>query len=87
LYTLPDCPQCEELKRFLNESGANYEVRRMDTAAALTDLRIAGVFVRVAPVLKNGKEYLTVSDLFTLDGKLNGDRVTKAVNEDGQMPA
>ena len=64
VYTLENCPNCELLKEYLNKEGAAYDLRNMMDPAALTELRLNGVFVREAPVLQKGKRFLTSSDLF-----------------------
>jgi glutaredoxin len=65
VYTLENCPNCELLKDYLGQKGAAYVVRDMQDAAALTELRVNGVFVREAPVLQRGKTFLTSKDLFS----------------------
>ncbi len=46
----------------------------MSSAAALTELRINGIFVNEAPVIQAGSEFLVSRDLFSA-GILNEDRV------------
>lgn len=65
VYSLENCPNCEILKGYLKGRGTQFEVRNMQTAQALTELRIAGVFVREAPVLRVGTRYLTTRELFS----------------------
>ncbi|NYT05968.1 MAG: glutaredoxin family protein [Methanomicrobiales archaeon] len=65
VYSLENCPNCELLKDFLSAAGAAFEVRDMMSPAALTELRINGVFVREAPVLQVGSTFLTSRDLFS----------------------
>jgi glutaredoxin len=76
IYTLENCPNCELLKEHLTRKGAAFDLRDMQEAAALTELRINGVFVREAPVLQKGKTFLTSADLFARG----------AVNEDAVAP-
>jgi glutaredoxin len=33
VYSLPDCPKCDELKRWLTQKGIEYEARWFDTEA------------------------------------------------------
>jgi glutaredoxin len=75
VYTLETCPNCEILKDFLTKWGAAYEIRDMMSPAALTELRINGVFVREAPVLQRDRTFLTSADLFSATG-LQKDVVT-----------
>jgi glutaredoxin len=64
VYTLENCPNCEILKEYLEREGAAYGIRNMMDPAALTELRLNGVFVREAPVLQKGKKFLTSTDIF-----------------------
>jgi len=68
VYTLENCPNCELLKEYLNAAGIGYTIRNMIDAAALTELRINGVFVREAPVLQIGTTFLISKDLFGAEG-------------------
>lgn len=52
LYTLPDCQNCQEVKRILNASGRRVRIRPMDTAESQTELRINGCFLMEAPVIE-----------------------------------
>jgi glutaredoxin len=81
IYTLEDCPHCELLKEFLQENHVHFLEEDMGSAGPLTELRIHGVFVREAPVLRIGERFLTSADLFSrgdikkdaLSGILPGD--------------
>lgn len=64
VYSLENCPNCELLKDFLQEKGILFQEENMAAAAPLTELRIHGVFVREAPVLRIGEVFLTSADLF-----------------------
>lgn len=74
VYTLEYCPNCETLKEYLTRKGVPYQERDMSSAAALTELRINGIFVSEAPVLQAGSAFLVSRDLFSA-GVLNEDRV------------
>jgi len=67
VYTLEYCPNCEILKRFLERTNIPYTERDMATAASLTELRVHGVFVNEAPVLRGPAGFLTSRDLFSGD--------------------
>jgi glutaredoxin len=81
VYTLEDCPQCELLKEYLQDNNIAYKEEDMGSAGPLTELRLHGVFVREAPVLRIGDTFLTSAELFTrgeikkdaLSGILSGD--------------
>jgi hypothetical protein len=65
VYRLEFCPNCELLKAYLNERGALFAEEEMSSAAALTELRVNGVFASEAPVLRKGDTFLTSADLFS----------------------
>jgi glutaredoxin len=64
VYSLENCPNCDLLKEHLKEKGIGYREEDMGAAGPLTELRLNGVFVREAPVLRIGDLFLTSSDLF-----------------------
>jgi glutaredoxin len=74
VYTLEYCPNCETLKEYLTRNAIPYKERDMSGAAALTELRINGIFVSEAPVLQAGAVFLVSRDLFSA-GILDEDRV------------
>lgn len=61
LYSTPICPKCQMLKGTLPEDITVVDMRE---PAALTHLRINGVFARSAPVLQVGIDFYTEPDLF-----------------------
>jgi len=67
VYTLENCPNCETLKRFLKDIGANdYVEHDMSSAESLTELRFNGVFETLAPVIrKDGNKFLTTGEMFS----------------------
>ncbi|HON81939.1 MAG TPA: glutaredoxin domain-containing protein [Methanoregulaceae archaeon] len=78
VYSLEYCPNCEELKEYLTRNQISYQERDMSSAAALTELRINGIFVQEAPVLQSGSAFLVPRDLFSA-GTLNEDRVLQLI--------
>ncbi len=74
VYRLEFCPNCETLKAYLKERGVEFVEEEMSSAAALTELRINGVFVSEAPVLRKGSTFLTSAELFC-GGEVNLDAV------------
>lgn len=76
VYSLENCPHCEQLKEYLNKGGYSFVERDLSTAESLTELRVNGVFVNEAPVLQQNDEFYTSDDLFS-GGKLNSDRIAK----------
>ena len=67
VYTLEFCPKCDILKDFMSAHQIQFSVADMSSAASLTELRMNGVFVQEAPVLQNGKTFLTSKELFSGD--------------------
>ncbi|TAJ44935.1 glutaredoxin family protein [Methanofollis fontis] len=74
VYTLEFCPNCELLKEYLKEKGYRYEEADMSSAESLTEMRMNGVFVNEAPVLRWGDDFYTSADLFE-DGRVRGEVV------------
>lgn len=68
VYSLETCPNCEILKDFLKERGLSYSEQDLSTAEALAELRVNGVFVREAPVLRRGDRFLTSGEMFSPAG-------------------
>ncbi len=64
VYSLENCPNCELLKEHLKENGIGYQEEDMAAPGPLTELRLNGVFIREAPVLRIGDLFLTSQDLF-----------------------
>jgi glutaredoxin len=50
IYSLPDCPRCEEIKDKLRICGYEYEELPMDSAESITEMRVNGCFAMEAPV-------------------------------------
>ncbi len=74
VYRLEFCPNCELLKAYLDARGAAYVEEDLSSAEALTELRVNGVFVNEAPVLRKGTTFLTSAELFC-GGEVNRDAV------------
>jgi glutaredoxin len=74
VYTLEYCPNCESLKEYLESNGIVFSTKDMASAESLTELRVNGIFVNEAPVLRSGGEFLAPRDLFRA-GILNEERV------------
>lgn len=74
VYTLEDCPNCEQLKEYLTRNNIPFVEEDMASAAALTELRVNGVFAREAPVLRKSSVFLVSRQLFAL-GNVKADVV------------
>jgi glutaredoxin len=67
IYSTRNCPNCRVLKQFLVSKKVPFDEVDMATPAALTELRMNGVFTMAAPVLQIGNKFHTYSELFTQD--------------------
>ena len=78
IYTLENCPNCELLKNYLDRLGVTYTEEDMSSAASLTELRVNGVFVEEAPVLRKNQVFLISRDLFSA-GKIRPEGITRCI--------
>jgi len=65
IYSTVNCPNCRVLKQFLENKNIQYKEVDMATPAALTELRMNGVFTMSAPVLQVGSKFFTTKELFS----------------------
>jgi glutaredoxin len=65
LYSTTNCPNCRVLKQFFETKNIQYKEIDMATPAALTELRMNGVFTMSAPVLQIGSSFFTTKELFS----------------------
>jgi len=65
IYSTVNCPNCRVLKQFLENKNIQYKEVDMATPAALTELRMNGVFTMSAPVLQVGSRFFTTKELFS----------------------
>jgi glutaredoxin len=65
IYSTVNCPNCRVLKQFLETMNIQYKEVDMATPAALTELRMNGVFTMSAPVLQVGSRFFTTKELFS----------------------
>jgi hypothetical protein len=79
VYTLENCPNCDQLKGFLKKNAYTYSERDLSSAESLTELRVNSVFVNEAPVLQKGEVFYTSADLFT-DGKLDENHIIELIS-------
>lgn len=68
LYTLDDCPHCNEVKELLERENTPFIVKYMDNAEDLSELRYDGNFDVVAPVIKIDDEYFTYEQFMEKNG-------------------
>jgi glutaredoxin len=65
IYSTVNCPNCRVLKQFFETRNIQYKEVDMATPAALTELRMNGVFTMSAPVLQVGSRFFTTKELFS----------------------
>ena len=65
IYSTTNCPNCKVLKQFFETKNIQYKEINMATPAALTELRMNGVFTMSAPVLQIGSRFFTTKELFS----------------------
>ncbi len=74
IYSTSNCPNCRALKQFLEKKNVQYKEVDMATPAALTELRMNGVFAMSAPVLQAGSKFYTSSDLLG-EGRIDQEKL------------
>jgi glutaredoxin len=81
VYATKVCPNCKLVKEFLAAEGEQVEEVDITTAEALTELRMAGVFTMITPVVQIGSRFLTSEVLFDGD-VLRKDMLKAALKEE-----
>ena len=74
IYSTTNCPNCRVLKQFFETKKIQYKEVNMATPAALTELRMNGVFTMSAPVLQVDSRFFTTKELFS-DGRIDQSRL------------
>ncbi|MBN1455566.1 MAG: NrdH-redoxin [Methanomicrobia archaeon] len=82
VYATKVCPNCKVVKAFLAAEGEQVEEVDITTAEALTELRMAGVFTLITPVVQIGSRFFTSEVLFDGD-VLRKDMLIAALKEEG----
>ncbi len=80
VYSTRSCPNCRVLKQFLESKKVQFTEVDMATPAALTELRMNGVFTMAAPVLQMGKKFHTNKELFTQD-RIDQGKIESLIND------
>jgi glutaredoxin len=62
VYSLPNCPKCEELKEWLERQGIEFEARRFDSEAQ-TEFIMRNIFGN-PPILEKGNVAKPSEELF-----------------------
>lgn len=63
VYSKKDCPNCDKLKGLLSKENIEYNIAKIDTPAALTELMMKNVSIMSAPVLQIGDKFHTLNDM------------------------
>jgi len=80
IYSTKNCPNCRVLKQFMENAKVQFSEVDMATPAALTELRMSGVFTMAAPVLQIGSKFHTYNELFTQD-RINQDKIESLLKD------
>lgn len=79
VYSTSNCPNCRVLKQLLEKMNVQYREVDMATPAALTELRMNGVFTMSAPVLQVDNKFYTYRELFSQE-RLDNSRLDSLLN-------
>ncbi len=79
IYSTGNCPNCRVLKQLLEKKNVQYKEVDMATPAALTELRMNGVFTMSAPVLQIGSRFFTTKELFS-DNRIDKSKLESLLN-------
>lgn len=80
IYSTRNCPNCRVLKQFLENKNVPFNEVDMATPAALTELRMNGVFTMAAPVLQIDTKFHTYNELFTQD-RINQSKLESLIKD------
>ena len=80
IYSTKNCPNCRVLKQFMENAKVQFTEVDMATPAALTELRMSGVFTMAAPVLQIGNKFHTYNELFMQD-RINQDKIESLLKD------
>ncbi|MFZ2412142.1 MAG: glutaredoxin family protein [Candidatus Methanoperedens sp.] len=80
IYSTRNCPNCKVLKQFLENKNVPFNEVDMATPAALTELRMNGVFTMAAPVLQIDNKFHTYNELFTQD-RINQSKLESLIKD------
>lgn len=76
VYTLPDCTKCDELKKWLDEKGEEYETRSFTTETQL-EFIMKNIFGN-PPILETEERLASSEELFP-DEVLNEEKVLEVL--------
>lgn len=63
IYSLPNCPNCEKVKRHLTKKGYFFNEKDLTVASVMAEIRSAGLFPLEAPVLKIDEFYYDTDEV------------------------
>jgi len=84
LYTLTDCPHCEELAGLLTSLAVPFDILPVDNPENITELQTNGMFTYEAPVLRVGDTWLGPAQLFP-GGYLAVEQITGIITGAGYV--
>lgn len=84
VYSKKDCPNCDMLKGLLNKENIEYKIVKIDTPAALTELRLNDVYTMSAPVLQIDNKFYTMDDIAS-PSRSNKDAGMLTIDQDKVM--
>lgn len=64
IFTLPNCPHCQILKKKIRSLGIDFEEVSMEDPEEMTDLIMNGIYVKEGPVLFIDGRYFTHDQIF-----------------------
>lgn len=67
VYTLPVCPNCHALKKWLSDHGVVFIERDLENTEVMAELVMRDVFVDSTPAMEAGGEVYMVDTLFVGD--------------------
>jgi glutaredoxin len=71
IYVTANCSRCKQLESWLDSHHIAYQVRNLEDAEVITDLRLAGIFCLESPMLQIGEKFYTPIDLFRQNGSVD----------------
>jgi glutaredoxin len=82
IFTTPNCPRCEQLKKLLADSNIDYTTIDISTAEGLTEARTRGIFAKEVPVLESGNIIVMTSAMFHSTGQLKGHEIIEMIQKE-----
>lgn len=78
VYSMPFCPNCDTLKRFLKDMHTPFQERNLDDEDVSVDLLYEGIVPTEAPLMRVKGQYFEPNSLFQ-KGSLNTDFIQSTI--------